>query len=473
MRLLFVTHRYPPDGTAGVETYIARLCALALQRGHEVCVWTAAKDVARREATVVRSERDGVPVHAVVENLYGTDFRGTWDDARKHGAFGELLDAFRPDAVHVHHLMYQSVGLLEECARRGVAVLYTLHDFWLGCARFGQLRHADGSRCDRVDPARCGTCLPSLDWRQPDAARRVGKGLALLRSATGLDLSGPLARRHRRGASAARAAAPAFAAPDAQLAAGFESAVMERNRALLEAVSAHVDLVLLPSRFQAPWFEAHGLDAERLRVVPTGLDWDALGAGVERVRDPDGRTRFLFLGTLVPHKGAHVLLDAFATLDAAARARSSLTLHGPADTDPAYVEGLREQAAAVGATLGPRLDRAGVARALGAADVLVVPSLWLEVRPLVIVEAYAAGLRVVASDLGGMAELLGEGIGGRTFAAGDAAALADALVAEVGLDAPEPEPAPAPSAAFPTWDAMFDSVIEATEEARALRQDRA
>ncbi|MEL6906692.1 MAG: glycosyltransferase, partial [Planctomycetota bacterium] len=271
----------------------------------------------------------------------------------------------------------------------------------------------------------------------------------------------------------ARAAAPAFAAPDAQLAAGFESAVMERNRALLEAVSAHVDLVLLPSRFQAPWFEAHGLDAERLRVVPTGLDWDALGAGVERVRDPDGRTRFLFLGTLVPHKGAHVLLDAFATLDAAARARSSLTLHGPADTDPAYVEGLREQAAAVGATLGPRLDRAGVARALGAADVLVVPSLWLEVRPLVIVEAYAAGLRVVASDLGGMAELLGEGIGGRTFAAGDAAALADALVAEVGLDAPEPEPAPAPSAAFPTWDAMFDSVIEATEEARALRQDRA
>ena len=214
-------------------------------------------------------------------------------------------------------------------------------------------------------------------------------------------------------------------------------------------------------------------DAERLRVVPTGLDWDALARSADRAPDPDGRTRFLFLGTLVPHKGAHVLLDAFARLGAAGRARATLTLHGPADSAPAYVDALEARATEVGAELGPRLDRAGVARALSSHDVLVVPSLWLEVRPLVIVEAYAAGLRVVASDLGGMAELLGEGIGGRTFAAGDAAALADALSAEVGLDPAEQNPAPGPSAAFPTWDAMFDSVSDATEEARALRQDRA
>ena len=51
-------------------------------------------------------------------------------------------------------------------------------------------------------------------------------------------------------------------------------------------------------------------------------------------------------------------------------------------------------------------------------DVLVVPSLGLETGPLVVLEAQAAGLYVMGSHLGGIAELVGEGIGGELVEAG-------------------------------------------------------
>ncbi len=60
-------------------------------------------------------------------------------------------------------------------------------------------------------------------------------------------------------------------------------------------------------------------------------------------------------------------------------------------------------------------------------DVLVVPSVWYENSPTVILEAYAAGTPVLVSDLGGMAELVQDGVSGFTFSTGNAAALAGLL----------------------------------------------
>ncbi len=69
-------------------------------------------------------------------------------------------------------------------------------------------------------------------------------------------------------------------------------------------------------------------------------------------------------------------------------------------------------------------------------DALVVPSVWYENAPLVISEAFAAGLPVVASRLGGMAEAVRDGIDGLLFAPsdpGDLARVLRALATEPGL----------------------------------------
>lgn len=469
MRLLLVSHGYPPDGTAGAETYAARVATMLAARAHDVRVFTAVKDIARVDGSVHERVHDGVPVTEVVNNLFADDFEATWDDPRFAARFSEVLGRFAPDVVHVHHLLYLSAGVLDACRERGVAVVFTLHDFWLGCARFGQLLHADGTRCGHVEPERCGTCLPSLPWRQSTAARRVGRALAGLRRATGVDLSGPLTAMHR-----ARATSPStgFEPPPGPVASEYAARVVDRTDRLVTAANAAVDRFIVPARFQIPWFERLGLDVGRFRVVSTGLDWDELrsGGGSADSSGP-GATRFLFLGTLVPHKGAHVLLDAWGRLPESDRARSTLRIFGPDRFRPAYAEELRARASRLeGVEVGEPLDRAGVARELERADVLVVPSLWLEVRPLVMVEAHAAGLRVLASDLGGMAEVLEDGVPGRTFAPGDADALARAMGEEIAR-APDRDTAPrGPTPAFPTWESMLDRVLEVTEEAMERRR---
>ena len=60
-------------------------------------------------------------------------------------------------------------------------------------------------------------------------------------------------------------------------------------------------------------------------------------------------------------------------------------------------------------------------------DVLVVPSMWIENAPFIIREAFAAGVPVIASDLGGMAEMVRDGVDGLLFPPGDARSLAACL----------------------------------------------
>ena len=455
MHVLLVTHRYPPDGTAGAETYAATLAGHFERRGAEVSVLTAVKDIGRRHLSVHRRTEGRTPVVEVVNNLFATDFRATWDEPLVDAIAGELLDELRPDVVHVHHLLYLSVGILRACRERGIPVLMVLHDFWLGCARFGQLLHADGARCNAVDPARCGTCLPSFPWRQSDTARRVGRGVAALRSVTGLDLSGPLSRRHRKSVGDAAVLASSLPAEVDAFAALAEQRLEEIARAVNDARPR----LLLPARFQADWFAAHGVAEDLLVHQPTGLDWDEAQSEPRVAREPGEALRVLMLGTLVPHKGAHVLVDAWGRIDEERRGRARLRIHGPADSRPAYVEELRRAAGRVGVAIGERLDRRGVAQALAASDLLVVPSLWLEVRPLVMMEAHAAGVRILCSDLGGMAEVIADGAAGSTFPAGDADALARALEAEIDRAAEALPPRPEPTTAFPRWDAVADAFL--------------
>ena len=70
-----------------------------------------------------------------------------------------------------------------------------------------------------------------------------------------------------------------------------------------------------------------------------------------------------------------------------------------------------------------RFDNTDVGKVLADIDVLVIPSLWFENSPLTIHEAYLAGIPVIATDHGGMAELVLDGVSGLHFKRGDAADL--------------------------------------------------
>jgi len=134
-----------------------------------------------------------------------------------------------------------------------------------------------------------------------------------------------------------------------------------------------------------------------------------------------------FAGGFLPTKGPHVLLDAIEQLPPGSVVVDLLGSSGAYHGHGAYAESLatRLGCAAI-RRLGP-VPHERMPEVFQDLDVLVVPSTWIENAPFIIREAFAAGVPVVTSDLGGMAEMVRDGIDGLLFPAGDARALAAAL----------------------------------------------
>jgi glycosyltransferase involved in cell wall biosynthesis len=443
MRILLVSHDYLPNHPAGTEIYTHQLGLELKARGHDVHVFTTEKDISRVNLEVRLREWEGLPVHELTNNLFYNTFEETWDYPPAARTFALFLRELKPDIVHFMHLMYLSVGCAEEAHRAGIPVIQTLHDYWLQCPRFGQRVHADSSICHTIDFARCGDCLAHFKFRQTRVERRSAKMIAAVRRACGLDL-GPLARRFgteikRRmgatGAGAGRGGAPAtlpFAAAGYTPAEPAERDAMRahaerRDRAIRARLLPVVRRFIAPSRFLMQRFRDWGVPEEQLLHMRTGID---LRPFTRFSRDRAPRTRIAFIGTLAPHKGAHVLLQAWSRVPVALRERGSLVLWGPKAHNPAYVHELEQLALAAGAVLAGKLDRREVARALARTDLLVMPSIWYENSPLIILEALATRTPIAVSDLGGMAELVEPGVTGYHFRVGDAGDLA-ALLARV------------------------------------------
>src|SRR5690606_27003378 len=114
----------------------------------EVFVLAREADPALPEYHVRRETRDGIDL-AIVNNTFAASrsFEDSYRQPRIRSIAANLLDAVRPDVVHVQHLTGLSSELPLECAARGIPTIFTLHDYWMICHR-GQLLDEDLQRCD-------------------------------------------------------------------------------------------------------------------------------------------------------------------------------------------------------------------------------------------------------------------------------------------------------------------------------------
>lgn len=168
-----------------------------------------------------------------------------------------------------------------------------------------------------------------------------------------------------------------------------------------------VDRFIALTPFAKGRFVADGLPADRIVVRPNSYPDPGLP-----VVQP--RAGFLYVGRLVEEKGLAVLAEA-------ARGRAApVTVigEGPMMATLAGRPGLD--------LVGPR-DAAGVRDAMARATAVVVPSLWYEGLPNVVVEAFAAGTPVIASRIGSLADVVEDGVTGLLADPGDARALARAF----------------------------------------------
>jgi glycosyltransferase involved in cell wall biosynthesis len=276
-----------------------------------------------------------------------------------------VLADFRPDMVHLHNIYHQlSPSILQPVRRRGIPAVMTLHDYKLACPTYRFMDH--GEICER--------CLPHRFWEP--VIRRCNGGSAAASALNALELT-----LHTFG----RAYAP-------------------------------VQIFACPSRFLLGKMQQGRVFPDRLRWIPNFVDLEAFTP--KQISGGD----VVFAGRLSEEKGVDVLVESVA-------ARTDLRLDvagdGPAR---ASLEALaRDRSATDRIRFHGRLPTDALQELLRAACVAAVPSRWYENMPLAVLEAFASGLPVVGTALGGVPELIEPGVDGWIVPPNDPAALGEAL----------------------------------------------
>ena len=410
MRILLTTHQFLPQFAAGTEVLTFSVARELLKRGHVVHVLTGYPGSASLADQDRFDEYDFEGIHVYRFHHAYTAMGGQtslievgYDNRLGADYFNRILKSFKPDVVHFFHLNRLGTGLIECAVQAGIPSFMTPTDFWTICPT-GQLLLVDGSLCAGPS-AHGGNCLKHL--AQSTQKGVISKAAELLPTAWA-DLLVRLAKKGTLPTYPKQAEVVALANR------------LPVNVSRLNQLTG----LIVPNGFMREILVRHGVMPDLITVAAFGIDVTAPDASEQRSehRSP---LRIAFIGTLAPHKGCHVLIDAFKTLPAA---YATLKIYGRSEDFPDYVRKLKllagdQQSIEFCGTF----PNSKITQIFVDIDVLVAPSLWYENTPLVLYSAQAARCPVVASNLPGLAEVIQDNENGLLFESGNSSDLARQL----------------------------------------------
>lgn len=417
MKILLAVHHFPPKYTAGAELRTFRTARWMRAHGHDarvICI----EDIAHGSGpglTWTDDDYQGVPVRRLffnVEHYVAADplmweFDNIWIEQHLDQYFAQ----FQPDIYHAICGYLMGAGALRAAHRAGVPTVVTPTDFYFICPRMNLL-HLTGELSDpqHFDARACARCKLEDKRRYRVPAQVAPRATTLFWStafSTGL--------ASRMGATA------------------LEQHFIQRNETLT-GLLAKAAAVVCPSRFLLETLHARNALPEQVFLISHGLDTTGWLPAEPRSAS-DGVFRIGYLGQVEPHKGIHVVIDALNQMHV--DRPLELCIHGNEHASPAYTAQLRQQASGKARVLiKGRYPYEQVGRIMSSFDVLVVPSLWNEIGPWVMFEAFQMKTPVVASDLPNMSYVIKHEENGLLFQRGDSKDLAaqlQRLIVDQGL----------------------------------------
>jgi glycosyltransferase involved in cell wall biosynthesis len=299
-------------------------------------------------------------------------------EARRN--FTRLLDDFRPDIIHMHGIYHHlTSAILKPATERSIPIVYTLHDYKLICPAYHFYTERAGV---------CEKCAGGRQWR------------CLTNRCTG----GSLAK-------------------DALYA--LDGLAQWRGGLPRKAIDRFVG----PCRFIVEKFAEHGFDRGRLRFVPNFFesadDAPVAAADAQAIRDRHGRF-ILFFGRLSSEKGVDVLIDAASDVGA------TLVIVGDGPKRQDLEARARERG--VDCAFTGHLKGARLWAYVEAATAVALPSVWYEIAPKSILEAQARGKPTIVTTIGGLPEMVEDGVTGFLAEPADRASLAHSLTRLLSMD---------------------------------------
>lgn len=419
MKILLTTHQFFPEFAAGTEVLTYSVARELIRRGHSVYILTGhpgASDM-REEDRCDAYTYQGIPVfrfHHAYTPMGGQSsmIEVGYNNQLAAAYFGRILEETQADVVHYFHLNRLGTGLIALAAKAGIRQYMTPTDFWAICPT-GQLVYGDGSLCSGPSTY-AGNCVKHFaQSTQSGAVQQLAGRLptALADRLVQFTQMGVLPRypkRHEIVAIGAR---------------------LGTNVSRLNQLNG----LFVPNQFMGDLLVRYGVSPQLMIQSEYGIDVTSDEGMAPRLAS-QRPLRIGFIGTHAPHKGCHVLIEAFKAL---AKGQAVLKIYGNRQELPAYSASLDALAAQDGAiAFCGTFPNAQIAEVLQGLDVLVVPSLWYENTPLIVYSAQAAKCPVVASDFPGISSVIRDGVNGLLFPAGDVAALTRSLsrlIEEPGL----------------------------------------
>ena len=367
MRLTHVTNYFSPRRLGGTEFYLRDLLR-EQSKEHKASVAFRRRESSDRD---LRSfEENGYFVHCL--NFSKSPSKAFGEAGR--ALFERVLDRGKPDIVHFHSFMELPYSLLDAANERGIPSVFTVHDFSILC--------------------------PSVSLVKPQGVLCSGhvKGFECFQCHTGHQGLLGLEKAKRL---------------------SHLSAYLSYQREGLEALQKF-DVILCPSEFAARKLAEFRVPTEKLVPAPFGRTLNPR----LRFKSVGGVLRFGFIGELVEEKGIELLLKAFQSLKGV---DAELDVYG--NGEQAYEEHLVSLAGKRSPInfLGS-FDRTYIDRVFERIDVLVIPTLKQETASLLLLEAIACNVPVIASNAGCLPELVKKHNAGLVFEFNDVESLAEKML---------------------------------------------
>lgn len=370
MNILKIIHGYPPDYNAGSEVYSQSICN-ELSKIHTVTIFTREENPFYPDFSL-RKLNLNTRLSKYLINLPREKDGYRQLSLDQH--FGKILDEVKPDLAHIGHLNHLSTGLVDQLYQRHIPIIFTLHDFWLMCPRGQFLQRNFGATtfhqlCDAQADQKCAkACYNAYFSGLPNTYER-----------------------------------------DLHYWTNWIHARMRETRNLTKKV----DMFIAPSNYlRTRFITDFDIPPEKIIYLDYGFPLEYLSTPPAQ---PKADFSFGYIGTHIPAKGIHLLIEAFEQLEG----RASLKIWGR--QNGVYTKFLKAMAEKVQTKdkailwMGEYSNQEIAKAVFSQVDSIVVPSIWGENSPLVIHEAQACGVPIITANYGGMKEYVRHHVNGLLF----------------------------------------------------------